>query len=162
LSSATAEELQLLNRLSYVMIFMGIVTFVSLLFENVPYGRYSNTKYGFPINAKLAWFLQELPAFVVPLLIVVGMSGAKLSQLPNRLLLLMFFCHYASWGGHVGPPPARSSMGVWCYVYLAVGGGGVTHGITAPRNENWLLARGMSPHVGERSWNCCGRLRDTN
>ncbi|XP_029103964.1 3-oxo-5-alpha-steroid 4-dehydrogenase 1 isoform X3 [Scleropages formosus] len=90
-----AEELQLLNRLSYVMIFMGIVTFVSLLFENVPYGRYSNTKYGFPINAKLAWFLQELPAFVVPLLIVVGMSGAKLSQLPNRLLLLMFFCHYA-------------------------------------------------------------------
>ncbi|KAL4629997.1 3-oxo-5-alpha-steroid 4-dehydrogenase 1 isoform X2 [Arapaima gigas] len=89
-----AEELRLLARMSYLMIFMAVVTFFTLLFENVPYGRYSTTKFGFPVNVKLAWFVQELPAFVVPLFVVFWTSGAKLSQLPNQLLLLMYFCHY--------------------------------------------------------------------
>ncbi|XP_036372195.1 3-oxo-5-alpha-steroid 4-dehydrogenase 1 [Megalops cyprinoides] len=94
LFGSDAEELYLLDCMSYIMLFMAGATFLTLLFENVPYGRYASSKYGFPVNVKFAWFVQELPAFVVPLYLVLGTSAAQLSQLPNRLIIAMYFCHY--------------------------------------------------------------------
>ncbi|XP_030644775.1 3-oxo-5-alpha-steroid 4-dehydrogenase 1 [Chanos chanos] len=92
--SSEEEELYVLDCLAYFMMFMALATFFTLLFENVPYGRYASSKYGFPVNVKLAWFIQELPAFCIPLGLVFWTSSAKSSQLANQLLLAMYFCHY--------------------------------------------------------------------
>ncbi|XP_023684534.1 3-oxo-5-alpha-steroid 4-dehydrogenase 1 [Paramormyrops kingsleyae] len=89
-----AEEMRLLELMSYAMLLMAAVTFFSLLFEDVPYGRYASRKYGFPVGAKFAWFVQELPALLIPLFLLLGTSASKLDRLPNRLLLVMYFCHY--------------------------------------------------------------------
>ncbi|KAM4538625.1 3-oxo-5-alpha-steroid 4-dehydrogenase 1 isoform 1-T2 [Odontesthes bonariensis] len=94
LFSSEDRELYILDRMGHLMIFFAACTFVSLLFENVPYGRYATSKYGFPVNVKFAWFVQELPSFLVPFCLVVWASSAKTSLLPNRLLIGMFLCHY--------------------------------------------------------------------
>lgn len=93
LFSSEDEELYILDCLSYLMMFMAFVTFLALLFVNVPYGRYASSRYGFPVHATIAWFIQELPAFVLPLALILS-SCAKTTHFPNQLLLLMYFCHY--------------------------------------------------------------------
>lgn len=94
LFSSEEEELYVLDSMAYFMVVMAACTLVTLLFENVPYGRYASSRYGFPVNVKLAWFVQEMPAFFVPLGLVVWSSCAKTSLLPNQLLIAMYFCHY--------------------------------------------------------------------
>lgn len=94
LFSSEKEELYILDYMAYFMVFMAACSFVTLLFENVPYGRYSTSKYGFPVSVRFAWFVQELPAFLVPLCLVFWTSTAKTSRLPNQLLIAMYFCHY--------------------------------------------------------------------
>lgn len=94
LFSSEEEELYVLDWFSYLMMFMALVTYLALLFENVPYGRYSDRRFGFPVGVRVAWFIQELPALVVPLTLVLWTSAAKTNYLPNQLLLAMYFCHY--------------------------------------------------------------------
>ncbi|MED6253930.1 hypothetical protein ATANTOWER_008918 [Ataeniobius toweri] len=88
------QELYILDCMAYFMDFMAACTFVSLLFQNVPYGRYASSKYGFPVNVKFAWFVQELPSLLLPLCLVLWTSSSKTSLLPNQLLIAMFLCHY--------------------------------------------------------------------
>ncbi|KAG5264797.1 hypothetical protein AALO_G00258120 [Alosa alosa] len=94
LFSSEAEELYILDCSAYLLILMALLTFVTLLFENVPYGRYASSRYGFPVNVKFAWFVQELPAILVPFCLVFFTSASRTSHLPNQLLLCMYFCHY--------------------------------------------------------------------
>ncbi|XP_056267882.1 3-oxo-5-alpha-steroid 4-dehydrogenase 1 [Pseudoliparis swirei] len=94
LFSSEEEELHTLDCMAYAMVLMAACTCVTLLFENVPYGRYATRKYGFPVDARLAWFIQELPAFMLPLGLVFWTSCARTSMLPNQLLIAMYFCHY--------------------------------------------------------------------
>ncbi|KAA0710638.1 3-oxo-5-alpha-steroid 4-dehydrogenase 1 [Triplophysa tibetana] len=44
LFSSEDEELYILDCLSYLMMFMAFVTFIALLFVNVPYGRYASSR----------------------------------------------------------------------------------------------------------------------
>lgn len=63
-----SSELQLLNEMSYAMIATGIVSFIALMFTVAPYGKYAEKSqwfFGFPMNGKLAWFLQECPCFLI-------------------------------------------------------------------------------------------------
>uniref|UniRef100_A0A3P9HHW4 3-oxo-5alpha-steroid 4-dehydrogenase (NADP(+)) n=2 Tax=Oryzias latipes TaxID=8090 RepID=A0A3P9HHW4_ORYLA len=92
--SSEEEELYLLDCMAYLMLFMAVCTLVSLRFENVPYGRYASSKYGFPVNVKLAWCVQELPSLLIPLYLTVSATSVKTSVLPNQLLIAMFVCHY--------------------------------------------------------------------
>ncbi|AWP04888.1 putative 3-oxo-5-alpha-steroid 4-dehydrogenase 1 isoform 3 [Scophthalmus maximus] len=94
LFSSDEQELYMLDRMAHVTVLMAACTFFTLLFENVPYGRYASSKYGFPVDVKFAWFVQELPAFLVPLCLVAWTTAAKTSLLPNQLLIAMYFCHY--------------------------------------------------------------------
>lgn len=94
LFSSEEEEVYALDCMAYSMLLMAACTFVTLLFENVPYGRYATSKYGFPVNSRFAWFVQEMPALFVPLCLVAWSSCGKTSLLPNQLLIAMYFCHY--------------------------------------------------------------------
>ncbi|XP_049606500.1 3-oxo-5-alpha-steroid 4-dehydrogenase 1 [Syngnathus scovelli] len=94
LFSSPEEELYVLDCMAYFLILMAAFTFVCLLFVDASYGRYASSKYGFLVNAKLAWFVQELPSFLVPVCLLVWASSAKSSLLANQLLIAMFLCHY--------------------------------------------------------------------
>lgn len=94
LFSSEEEESYMLDCMAHFMVFMAACTLVTLLFENVPYGRYASSKYGFAVNVKFAWFVQELPAFLVPVALLLWTSSSKTSLLPNQLLLAMYLCHY--------------------------------------------------------------------
>ncbi|KAK5855378.1 hypothetical protein PBY51_005481 [Eleginops maclovinus] len=94
LFSSEEEELYLLDCLGYFMILMAACTFVALLFQDVPYGRYAPTTARFRVDARVAWFVQELPAFLVPFCLIVWTSSAKTSLLPNQLVIAMYICHY--------------------------------------------------------------------
>ncbi|XP_026202363.1 3-oxo-5-alpha-steroid 4-dehydrogenase 1 isoform X2 [Anabas testudineus] len=52
LFSSEEEELFILDCMAYFMVLMAVCTFFTLLFENVPYGRYTTSKYGFPVNSR--------------------------------------------------------------------------------------------------------------
>ncbi|XP_060680560.1 3-oxo-5-alpha-steroid 4-dehydrogenase 1 [Hemiscyllium ocellatum] len=84
----------LLKSLSWLMVSLGGVTFVLLKFVDLPYGRYACSKFGFPVNVKIAWFIQELPSLTVPLYLVCFSTDINPLSLPNRLLLGMFIGHY--------------------------------------------------------------------
>nr|XP_002120345.1 3-oxo-5-alpha-steroid 4-dehydrogenase 1-like [Ciona intestinalis] len=60
---------------------------------NAPYGRYTSSSWGLPINSKLAWFLQELPAFLIPVFSYFTMTSSNVST-PALILLSVFLLHY--------------------------------------------------------------------
>lgn len=94
LFTSEEEEQHVLLFMAYFMLFMAFCTYIASLKIQMPYGRYTSSTYGFPVNAKFAWFVQELPAFLVPFLLLFATSAAKTSLLPNQLLIAMYFCHY--------------------------------------------------------------------
>ncbi|KAL3927554.1 MAG: hypothetical protein SGPRY_002769, partial [Prymnesium sp.] len=67
--------------------------------EVAPYGRYAQVRslglgWGPPIDARLAWALQELPALLVPLLLWASTDYPAAGSPANRALLLLFCSHY--------------------------------------------------------------------
>lgn len=92
------NELQLINIASIVMIVTAVVVAFCLIFLKAEYGRYfsasSSQKYGFGVNPKIAWFVQELPAFVVPCVLLFFARKDVFGLTPNALLLLLYLSHY--------------------------------------------------------------------
>merc|ERR1739848_915728 len=82
---------------------MGVLTAVPTIVAllagvEAPYGRYADKAskvYGFPVNGRLAWILQELPSFAVPATLAVLNRDSLAMQSPvNKALLGMFLLHY--------------------------------------------------------------------
>ena len=82
---------------------MSILVFVMLHFKNAPYGRYSGNEWGKSwawiwqgsIKANAAWFLQELPSFIIPVILAVDQNRtSQLTNITNAVLLCMFCAHY--------------------------------------------------------------------
>jgi len=82
--------------LSYLMIVTSVVMIIALLFLPAPYVRYSSSKWGFLVEARLAWFIQELPSFVVPLLclLYVDDSVRNGNRRINYILMSLYLLHY--------------------------------------------------------------------
>ena len=87
-------ELRVLNWMSYAFLVNGaaILALLSLATE-APYGRYTSSAWGPPVNARIAWFFQEAPSLVVPILLWYFDSHQSLS-LANKVLLSAFIVHY--------------------------------------------------------------------
>uniref|UniRef100_A0A3P8VRS6 3-oxo-5-alpha-steroid 4-dehydrogenase C-terminal domain-containing protein n=1 Tax=Cynoglossus semilaevis TaxID=244447 RepID=A0A3P8VRS6_CYNSE len=94
LFSSEKQELYTLDLLAYTTVFFAVCTFFTTLFENIPYGRYASSRYGFPVSVKFAWFVQELPAILVPVCLLFWTRCSKASLLPNQILIAMYMCHY--------------------------------------------------------------------
>ncbi|CAD7945742.1 unnamed protein product [Amoebophrya sp. A25] len=85
-----------------LMLVVGVITLIATLLIRAPYGRYASRKWGPMFDARLAWFLQESPAFWVPQLVMydqylaLGGMGELLRSLhPCAWILLLFFqLHY--------------------------------------------------------------------
>lgn len=77
------------------MLLLAPITFFNLVFvKNAPYGRYDDSS-SIKINVKLAWFIQELPSFAVPVLLFLFTRTPKSDQPINLVLLGMFLLHYS-------------------------------------------------------------------
>ena len=98
------NDLTFLVWISWFMLGPGaVVVLINLLNFRIPYGRYSETSGIFSrlgltslkVPAKIAWFVQELPSFVVPMYCLLNVGGKHVGQFnPNIFLLGMFILHY--------------------------------------------------------------------
>uniref|UniRef100_F1LAZ4 3-oxo-5alpha-steroid 4-dehydrogenase (NADP(+)) n=1 Tax=Ascaris suum TaxID=6253 RepID=F1LAZ4_ASCSU len=89
-------EEQLVLFISYSMIVCAVVTFLWLTGgAKAAYGRYHHESVltEFSIPARLAWVLQEIPSFLIPLVYLIT-SFASLPS-PNIVVLSLFIAHYA-------------------------------------------------------------------
>ena len=67
--------MSLFYNLLFVWIFIGLCTFIYLIFSKTiaPYGRHSNSNWGITIDNRWGWFWMELPALVLmPLIILIS------------------------------------------------------------------------------------------
>jgi len=89
------NEKEIIYLLCTVLNITAIIVALLLQCLKAEYGRYfdgkSESKWGFGINPKLAWFVQELPMFALPLLFLVqSFNGVN----PNTVLLCFILLHY--------------------------------------------------------------------
>jgi 3-oxo-5-alpha-steroid 4-dehydrogenase 1 len=87
-------DVEVFNFLSYNLLVFGVVVVIILQYLRTPYGRYEREGWGAGVNANLAWFVQEIPAFLVPILLVYWTECPKLAFIPNKILLGLFLIHY--------------------------------------------------------------------
>jgi len=74
---------------------MVLAAFVLLAGIQAPYGRYSSGTWGILMNGKLAWVLQELPAFAIPTaFFAYHHPSPSTSSLANQILVCLFCAHY--------------------------------------------------------------------
>ncbi|XP_048754965.2 3-oxo-5-alpha-steroid 4-dehydrogenase 1-like isoform X2 [Ostrea edulis] len=78
------------------MVLWGLSNLVTLQFTTAPYGRYTRSGWGYLLPSKLAWFVQELPSFVVPLLVLSRWRYEDLNIINNnnKVLIGCFLLHY--------------------------------------------------------------------
>lgn len=92
LTSMQCQEL-LVQGLSLGMILGGVMHFVCLVKSHAAYGRYVDASTSsVMVSARLAWFLQELPALLVSLLLLLMADGNQ--GFKGQLMLWMFCLHY--------------------------------------------------------------------
>jgi len=88
--------------MSIVMTFAGIVCFFILVYVPAPYGRYAegaSRLFGPGVPVRLAWLIQESPAFFLPVVTLACLNQftslpIPAVTLPNVILLGMFLLHY--------------------------------------------------------------------
>ena len=76
----------------YSWIILGLITFVLLQKVTAPFGRHTASTWGWMINARLAWFIMEIPSPIF-LLLFFYLSDGKLNTLMAYFLLL-WTAHY--------------------------------------------------------------------
>ncbi|CAK8684814.1 unnamed protein product [Clavelina lepadiformis] len=89
------DEKRRVDLLASVMIDWACVAPLVIIGGLLPYGRYAvkgNKTRSFHINARLAWILQELPAFAIPLHVL--MTTKRLPSVPALVLMGSFLLHY--------------------------------------------------------------------
>lgn len=87
-------DISLLNNICYSYLGFSLVVFLVLVAGiTAPYGRYTRNGWGIFINAKVAWFLQELPSFAIPLILICT-GSSTIKAVPNVIFITLFLIHY--------------------------------------------------------------------
>ena len=99
LSYILKNEIKIINLLAVLMFICGFIVYVILLYQPATYGRYSTTGkfYSIAVPVKVAWFLQEVPAFLVSTFFVTYslFGDADVRYTPLQLGVLSFYIgHY--------------------------------------------------------------------
>ena len=107
------KDASLLQYSGWLLIILGLSLPIFGLFNlRIPYGRYGSTEQGglfarlgltkFKLPAKLAWFVMEMPSFLIPVYLVLNVGGKYVGQFnPNIVLLGMFILHYFNRCGEI-------------------------------------------------------------
>ncbi|KAF2364287.1 Adenylate kinase 3/4 mitochondrial [Trinorchestia longiramus] len=87
-----STEAELVQYMTFgVLIYAFIVLLMPMA---APYGRYRSNRYGFGVPARLAWCVQESPAFIVPLLMVITTRRSTYTAITNQICMGLFIIHY--------------------------------------------------------------------
>ena len=88
----------------YAMLFVGIVTYLTLLIQVAPYGKFTQSKgWGPLLPARIAWMLMESPNLWITLIFyLVSQSNSPPAQMEsypihsfsNKILISMYLLHY--------------------------------------------------------------------
>lgn len=99
------EEKVVLDAIAWTLIgTFAAVAAILVVFE-APYGRYDISRgpkmlqntLAFPVNPKVAWFVQEVPNVVIAIIcFFADATEMSFSRLPNNILLLLFTMHYVN------------------------------------------------------------------
>ena len=87
----------LLAAMSYIMIIVGLLVIILTQSGKLlpKYGRYSFASRSFPVPGRLAWFVQELPAFAWMAYYILCSDNMNIAEQPvNIILMLLFTIHY--------------------------------------------------------------------
>lgn len=84
----------LFSLLVWIWISVAVIIFIVLLFITAPYGRHSKRTWGVTIPDRLGWFLMEIPAPLVYLLLVITGSGPK--TLTVWVITGLYLVHYTN------------------------------------------------------------------
>ena len=87
-------EKTLFDLLVWLWILVAVVIFVVLLFVTAPFGRHSKRTWGATIPDRLGWFLMEIPAPLIFLLLVITGSAPK--NLTVWIIAGLYLGHYAN------------------------------------------------------------------
>ncbi|XP_061193834.1 3-oxo-5-alpha-steroid 4-dehydrogenase 2-like isoform X1 [Saccostrea echinata] len=131
-----------LKFVSGLMVLWGISNLVTLQFTTAPYGRYTRPGWGCLLPAKLAWFLQELPSFVVPLVVLSRWRSDESVNIHgnNKILIGCFLVHYFH-RTFIFPLRIRGGKPIPLFPFMAavffcsVNGALQTYGILLPNTE---------------------------
>ena len=97
-SAISTFDRDLLTYICYwYFIYGGTVFCVLATGLTAPYGRYVHTSLArgtITLDSRFAWFIQELPALMIPLLIVMYGDCPKFSSLQNKIFLSFYLIHY--------------------------------------------------------------------
>ena len=94
------NEVKILHCCAAIMILVGLIVYCILLYIPATYGRYSNANSTFlfhGIPARVAWFFQELPSFLVAMVLIFIVQFGILPGSYTMLQLLVLGCfvfHY--------------------------------------------------------------------
>ena len=87
-------DYEILTFLSFNLIAWGLVVLIVLQLVSAPYGRYSRDGWGPKIGNRLAWFVQEIPALLMPFIMLFVTDAHMFVHTPNRILFACFCIHY--------------------------------------------------------------------
>ena len=98
LDAVISFDRELQTYISYGIIIYGLFVFCTFAPGfTAPYGRYVNSSFArgsFNFDARTGWFIQELPAFLVPCVILCLSDHTKLQSLPNKIFISFYLIHY--------------------------------------------------------------------
>ena len=94
------------NYLLIAWLAIGLIAFVYLFFQTAPYGKHMQKGWGFEINAKSGWIIQESPAFILMLLYFI-VAGDYTN--PVRVLFTVLYCGHYFNRSFIWPMRAQSS-----------------------------------------------------
>ncbi|XP_033127758.1 3-oxo-5-alpha-steroid 4-dehydrogenase 1-like [Anneissia japonica] len=94
LSGQSVAEEQLIFWMAVVLAFLAIFVVFLLQFMKATYGRYSDPAHGKTINVKVAWVLQESPALLIPLTLLLFTDSVQTKTTVNIILCGLFIIHY--------------------------------------------------------------------
>lgn len=83
---------QTFNLLTYAMLALAAVVFISLYFVTAGYGQFTSRRWGPALDNRVAWTLMEAPVFFV--MLAIWWTGGASLQLPQLVFLLLFEVHY--------------------------------------------------------------------
>lgn len=90
-------EAQIILLLTYAVFAVGTLVFFILMFVPAVYGRYAGPKswFGFGVNARTAWFIQEFPSFIFPVVFCLLEYNRKDTiSICHVVLIGLFTLHY--------------------------------------------------------------------
>eukprot|EP01084_Bolivina_argentea_P008911 16670_1 len=97
----TTQQLAAWDTISFISIGYFFTSIFVVIVElglgiQAHYGRFSSTSCMPKIPAKIAWVVQEIPAFIIASFFLIKSLNETYDRIPmaNRLLLLLFIIHY--------------------------------------------------------------------